>query len=360
MRSKIECAMDMKRRNSINMTIDSSANNSTSNSASCSINTPVNNSTSNPEEITQSILAENTRLKHELIDKEYLVEKLTQLAVLGEFASELTHEIKNPLAIISANAQIIVKSLTQKIQREDERNKNLERLESIINTTTRIDNIIKSVRNFSLHSNSDNKLFSLFDIHDLLEDALVLMNMKFKNENVTFRKKIPNHPLYISANKTQLSQVLINLLNNSVEALRENDKIERIKWISLEITETNFNVIFTITDNGPGVEKKNTKKIMTPFFTTKGSSGGTGLGLSLSQKIIKDHQGILYLNEKASDTQFVMVIPKDANCDNQNFNSHQLENQRQGKIQCQGQNCHTTDSMHPRMKEINHIGEKFN
>jgi C4-dicarboxylate-specific signal transduction histidine kinase len=111
----------------------------------------------------------------------------------------------------------------------------------------------------------------------------------------------------IECRLTQLSQVLLNALNNSFDAISNLDD----KWIDLSILKENQKYIFRITDSGHGIPVHVQNKVMQPFFTTKDVGKGTGLGLSLSKSIVDAHHGRIYFNfDHPTNTQLVIEIPE--------------------------------------------------
>jgi C4-dicarboxylate-specific signal transduction histidine kinase len=107
--------------------------------------------------------------------------------------------------------------------------------------------------------------------------------------------------------EVQLSQVIINLVNNASDAIIDLPE----KWIELDVTkdETGKKIIISLTDSGNGIPQEIAKKLMTAFFSTKGVGKGTGLGLSISQKIINEHQGDLFLDQSCQHTRFIIELP---------------------------------------------------
>ena len=111
--------------------------------------------------------------------------------------------------------------------------------------------------------------------------------------------------LEIACRPTQIAQVLVNLINNSRDAVSNLNE----KWIKVEVDKTDDNIIIAITDSGPGIPASVRAKMFNPFFTTKEVGVGTGLGLSISAGIIKSHNGQLRLASKSKNTRFEVVLP---------------------------------------------------
>ena len=110
----------------------------------------------------------------------------------------------------------------------------------------------------------------------------------------------------IHAQVTQISQVLLNLIHNAYDAIEK----EKIRWIELCAKETAENIEISVTDSGPGIPEAIRHKILEPFFTTKAVGKGTGLGLSISARLIKSHQGQLFVDATSKNTKFVILLPK--------------------------------------------------
>jgi C4-dicarboxylate-specific signal transduction histidine kinase len=110
----------------------------------------------------------------------------------------------------------------------------------------------------------------------------------------------------VECHPSQISQVLLNLLNNAYDAaLAQPDR-----WIELDARDQGSLVEISVTDSGPGIPRELARKIMDPFFTTKPPGKGTGLGLSISSNIMTDHGGSLSLDQNSPHTRFVMSLPK--------------------------------------------------
>lgn len=103
----------------------------------------------------------------------------------------------------------------------------------------------------------------------------------------------------------QISQVLLNLLNNAFDAI----ELLPEKWIKLDAMKMEDTIVIHVTDSGHGIPEEEREKIFQPFYTTKPIGKGTGLGLSLSRKIVQDHKGTLTLDTNSAHTRFVIKIP---------------------------------------------------
>jgi hypothetical protein len=224
----------------------------------------------------------------------------SKMASLGEMASGLAHEINNPLAIIQGKVQKIQELAEAPTIEAHALRKDLDRIHI---TTERIARIVRGLRTFSRQGDADP--LEPTSIRDVIHQTLDLCAERFKSKGVlVVMCEIPD--LNLSCRATELSQVLLNLLNNAFDAVRELDE----KWIRIEVRNLEHERIeFMVTDSGTGIPDTVAERIMQPFFTTKPVGQGTGLGLSISRGIIEAHQGSLYLDRTSPHTRFVIQLP---------------------------------------------------
>jgi signal transduction histidine kinase/integral membrane sensor domain MASE1 len=223
----------------------------------------------------------------------------SKMASLGEMASGVAHEINNPLAIIQGKVKVISMMLEDL---EIHHPKLFQEIQKIKLTTDRIEKIVKGLRNFSRASNNDP--FESAALQKILTETLDLCSEKFKANGIKLIiNEVPD--VSIMCRPSQISQVLINLLNNSSDAI-ENLKD---KWIDISFElKDKKQLSIRITDSGSGISPEHAQKIMEPFFTTKEVRKGTGLGLSIAKSIIDSHQGLLWLDVRHPHTRFVIDI----------------------------------------------------
>ena len=240
-------------------------------------------------------LTEYNKMKSLIEEQNTKIIASSKMSMLGEMASGIAHEINNPLTVIIGKSQQLIAS-----NNLDE-SSNLKLLK-IIETGKRIDRIIKSLKLFSRDSSHEQdvplKLSSVLDL------TLELCLEKIKFEGITLIEEI-DVDARIMGNPTQISQVLMNIIGNSIDAISFNEE----RWIKINITIVNNNAIIKITDSGKGIPKDVLEKIMIPFFTTKELGKGTGLGLSISKGIIEKHGGRIYYDMNSNNTCFVIEIP---------------------------------------------------
>jgi two-component system sensor histidine kinase DctS len=224
----------------------------------------------------------------------------SKMVALGEMAAGIAHEINNPLTIINLHS----KALEQLIG-EEELNRPLITTftAKITDTVKRISSIVSSLRKFST-DNSKMVSFESYYIADIIQDSLGLCTEKFKSAGVSLELSVPRD-LEVECNPLDISQVLINLINNAFYAIKN----EEVKKISISVQEVEGVMVMSVMDSGPQIPAAIRGKLLDPFFTTKPIGQGTGLGLSISRSLINVHQGELYLDESSEKTNFVVKIP---------------------------------------------------
>ena len=204
---------------------------------------------------------------------------------------KITHEIKNPISVIKAYLDMLDTS---------DRNQ-VEKYIPIIKKE--IKRLLNLLQDFLL-VNKANVKFDIMDINMLLEDVIDQERSMLKKENIKLESELLDDEIYINGDYNRLSQVIINIIKNSKEAINKNEKGKII--VKSKVVDND--VIIIVKDNGVGISKKHLEKIKEPFYTTK--TRGTGLGVSISQEIIKAHNGkIIYESEENVGTKVTIKIP---------------------------------------------------
>ncbi len=226
----------------------------------------------------------------------------SRLSSLGEMAGSIAHEINNPLTIIQGHA-IKLKRLANKEKLTSE--EVLKSSENINNVIIRITNIIQSLKNLS--RNDENAPFKKVFTDDLIKDAIYLSEQKFKRNGIEIIYTNNASGSAVLCRRVEISRIIINLLNNAFDALMEVK--QPTKQIQIVVDSSPSFTSISVMDNGPGIPQELLVKIMDPFFTTKEVGSGTGLGLSMSQKIAKQHNGSLSVQSAPGKTIFLLNLP---------------------------------------------------
>ena len=217
-------------------------------------------------------------------------------------ARKLAHEIKNPLTPIQLSIDRLREKYSSKIS------SNSDDFERYLETINRqIKDIEKLVNEFSNFARMPRPIFKKINIYEVVNRAVIFAQMSTKNkiELKTNKKKI-----LINGDSEQLNRVFINLIKNSEESFEDlSKKTPNFKGkIDIEIVSNNDYIMIKLTDNGSGIT--DIKKVMTPYFTTKAK--GTGLGLPIVSKIINEHSGDFFINNKKDKkgVEIEILFPK--------------------------------------------------
>lgn len=229
-----------------------------------------------------------------------LMETSAKMAALGEMAGGIAHEINNPLQIISGKSSLMVRRLKTEAIDIKKYEPDLVRIEEMVQ---RIAKIIRGLRSFS--RNAENDPFVPSSITDVIQETLSLCSARLANHGIDVQV-VGNQDVFVSCRSTQISQVLLNLLNNAHDAVETLDA----KWIRLTIEASEADVKILVEDSGSGIPEKVVKKMMQPFFSTKEVGKGTGMGLSISKGIVEEHGGKLSYDAAAPHTRFVIELPR--------------------------------------------------
>ncbi len=229
----------------------------------------------------------------------------TRLSTLGMMSAELAHEINSPLMVIDGRLKIVHNDLKAP---DIEREKLIKNLEVIKRNSGRIQSIIKSFKTLSKSGNNDP--FELYEISEIFEEVNELVNPKLNEEKIQFIMEDCTGNMMIEVRKIQIIQVLTNLVNNSIDAIKQSSD----RWIKITATLLPDSFVITIIDSGKGIPAASSEHIFEPFYSTKTSVEGTGLGLSISKKIMKEHGGDLLYQADSPNTQFKLVFNNKKAC----------------------------------------------
>jgi PAS domain S-box-containing protein len=241
--------------------------------------------------------SERKRLERDVERERMKAIQASKLATLGEMAAGIAHEINNPLTIIEGFATMLPELLCEGDEVRAE-----EAVRAIVEATRRAAQIVQGLRKFARES--DHESMADVPIRTLVEEALGLCRTRIRNHGVELRVDSATQAR-VHCNDIELTQVLINLLNNAFDAALEG----REKWIAVESRSVGDAVEVRVRDSGPGVPPEIRDEIFRPFFTTKTPGRGTGLGLSISRGIVQRLGGSLSLDLDAPETCLVLRLP---------------------------------------------------
>jgi len=243
----------------------------------------------------QAALAiENAMFFEELRNNEAYMIQSEKLASLGQLASGMAHEIHNPLSIISGEAQLYLERSRGQDAKVD------EVLTSIIEECQRAADITRRILRFAKPAPND--LVPL-DLKTVVEESMALAAYQVRLERVERVVNFPEELPKVKGNQNQLQEVFLNLILNACQAMGEKGGT-----LTLSAVASGTHVELQIVDNGPGISAEKLNKVFDPFFTTK--STGTGLGLFVSQRIIRLHEGTMSVESTEGEgTRFTILLP---------------------------------------------------
>jgi two-component system NtrC family sensor kinase len=254
--------------------------------------------------MTQSLI--NGR-KAALLEKERTQEQLIQsesLAAIGQLVAGIAHELNNPLASASSLIQTDIDMIQEQTEKRQVDQALQEDLAYSLKELNKTKEIVKSILDLSRQTQT---YLEDVDMNAVIDDALQVLHNQYKMMEVTVEKHYDANLPTIQGNFSNLGQVLINIVNNALQALPDGRGKILLFTSCQQDTE---NIVVECRDDGIGIPPEIMKDIFKPFFTTKEVGKGTGLGLYVSYEIIKKHAGeIRVSSERGKGTTVTIVLP---------------------------------------------------
>ncbi|MFH0739467.1 MAG: ATP-binding protein [Candidatus Omnitrophota bacterium] len=270
-------------------------------------------------EILSSMLADNNQIREEL---EQRIEELkatynklkdvqsqlvqsSKMAVLGQLASGVAHEINNPLTGVLNNVQLI------KMETEARKGSSIsdfkELLDIVERSALRCKKITQSLLDFAHTSKGESLNISL---NEIIKETLTIVEQELRLHNINFNKELQPDLPQIMGDPQLLQQAILDLINNAGWAIRKKSKGGGTITIKTGHAPEAKIVKISVSDTGIGIPQVNIPRLFTPFFTTKDVGEGTGLGLALSYNIIKSHNGDIAVESQVGvGTTFTITLP---------------------------------------------------
>jgi len=241
-----------------------------------------------------------------LRETEERLRRTEKLSIVGELSASVAHEIRNPLTSL--------KGFVQLLQMEDGKHENYYQI--MLDELNRINHIVGELL---LLAKPQILKYTRADLQKLLKDVISLLSTEASLYNVQIESSFPENEIVIECEPNQLKQLFINLIKNSIEASPNGGTVS----IDLKKTEEN-KVVINIDDNGCGISKERLERIGEPFYSSK--EKGTGLGLTVSFKIVQSHQGTIHFDsQKNQGTSVQIALPVKQNTLK---NTHRLANEK--------------------------------
>ncbi|MDI6767276.1 MAG: ATP-binding protein [Bacteroidota bacterium] len=206
------------------------------------------------------------------------LEQADRLATTGEMAASMAHEIKNPIAGVLGALQVF----------DSETPKEDDRKEIIAEMIIQLERVNNAVNDLLCYARPTDPLFEEVLVDELITKTSTLLSRQFKEKNIQVQTQLPVGQLIISADKKQIQQVLWNIMLNAVQSMDKDGNL------TISLTPENSMVKIQIADTGKGIYPEQLEQVFKPFFTTKHK--GTGLGMTISKRIIEQHKGKIHIH----------------------------------------------------------------
>ncbi len=219
-----------------------------------------------------------------------------KLAAVGQLAAGIVHDVKNPLGVIKGMAEELMEdTIDQPAIRQG--------LLVIRDNANRANLIVTDLLKFARQSTPT---MQKRDLRETIQGCLRLTDYLIRKGNVKVETELPDDPIWATYDPQQIEQVIINLIQNAVQAMPDGGKLET------RMIDLGTEVELSVTDNGKGISPEHLSRIFEPFFTTKPEGQGTGMGLAVSYGIISRHGGTIDVSSQVGrGTTFSLRLPKE-------------------------------------------------
>ncbi|MEJ2180318.1 MAG: ATP-binding protein, partial [Gammaproteobacteria bacterium] len=247
-----------------------------------------------------SDITEQLKAQSELQQSQHEMERLTRASVLGELTSALAHEVNQPLAAILSNSQAALRFMENEQFNVEELR---EILEDIVRDDKRAGDVIRSLRAMLTKSEIASEQFL---IKTAINEVTTILHSELEEQQITLHLDVDSDAPEITARRIEIQQVLMNLLLNAGQAMKELPPEERN--IEIRVARRENSVAISVADSGPGISQDDLPNVFNAFFTTKSES--MGMGLAICQRIVKAHGGqITVENRPQGGAVFRFTLP---------------------------------------------------
>jgi len=232
----------------------------------------------------QNEIGERERAEDEVKKTQATLVQAAKMAALGQMSAGLTHELNQPLAAIRSYADNARSYLDR--NQFDTAKGNLKLISEL---TARMARIIRNLRTYAPEETIEMRPTS---IRTVLDESLLMLGQRIKNESITVLKKMPAGDIMVMGGDVRLQQIFVNLISNAIDAMHYTS----VKNININVSLNGEDVIFIMSDSGPGIQEDQIANIFDPFYSTKEVGRGMGLGLSVTLGLVNQFGGTISVN----------------------------------------------------------------
>jgi C4-dicarboxylate-specific signal transduction histidine kinase len=249
-------------------------------------------------------MAERKRAEEAYYSAQAELERVTRISAMGALAASISHEVNQPLAAVVTNADACMMWLSAEQPNLEEAR---AAVDSIAREGTRASDVVRRIRAMFTKSAPEREPL---EIDAMLREAMALMEPQAARHGIAIQAELTASHRRILADRVQLQQVVVNLILNAIEAMRDITERPRRIVVRSEM-QSEDDVLVAVRDYGIGIDPKNQRRLFDPFFTTKPQ--GMGVGLSISRSIVEAHGGRLWANANSDwGATFQFTIPAPA------------------------------------------------
>jgi two-component system NtrC family sensor kinase len=250
------------------------------------------------EQLTKAHAELLRRHRYEL-ELNHRLQRADRLATIGTLASGLAHEIGTPMGVIRTRTELL-------LQGKASPEKTRDGLEIILGQIDRISKIVRMLLDYARGREARRVMYN---VQVIVERALKLVDAQARQAQIRIVSHCRAQPLTVECDPDQLQQVFVNLALNAFDAMAPAGGILTVET-STESREHDGSIVkIVFEDTGPGVPREFRERLFDPFFTTKPPGKGTGMGLSVSQSIVRDHNGEIILEGGSAGARFSVILP---------------------------------------------------
>jgi signal transduction histidine kinase len=256
-----------------------------------------------PKARAVAALASGAQRNARALDKRMV--QIEKLATFGELAAGVVHELNNPLTSIVAYSEYLVRKIVDEGQVHEEAD--VERLRRVRDSANRMLRLSRELVGYARPSGGPMAPVAL---HIVMDQAIAFCEHVLSTSGVSIERHYVNDVVMVRGASEQLVQVFVNLLTNACQAASEDGGRIALRTSRIEAPARGHRIVVVVEDDGSGIAPENLPHVFAPFFTTKRSTHGIGLGLAITKNIVEDHEGVIRVESQfGRGTRFFIDLP---------------------------------------------------